>query len=59
MLKTTPCEQDLEQQLDNILGFVTQPENTSVPVDNKKNEQSTLNKALYYLKNTSLAQQVR
>ncbi|MBH0040329.1 MULTISPECIES: tetratricopeptide repeat protein [unclassified Pseudoalteromonas] len=51
MLKTTPCEQDLAQQLDNILGFVTQPENTSVPIDNKKNEQSTLNKALYYLKN--------
>ncbi|MFT7568260.1 MAG: hypothetical protein ACI846_002578, partial [Pseudoalteromonas distincta] len=51
MLKTTPCEQDLEQQLDNILGFVTQPESSPAPIDNKKDEQSTINKALYYLKN--------
>ena len=42
MLKTTPCEQDLEQQLDNILGFVTQPESSPAPIDNKKDEQSTI-----------------
>ncbi|MEL0638992.1 sel1 repeat family protein [Pseudoalteromonas aliena] len=51
MLKTTPSEQDLEQQLDNILDFVTQPHDSSMPIDNKKDEQSTFNKALYYLKN--------
>ena len=52
MLKKTPCGQDLEQQLDNILGFVTQPENTPAPSDRQSNDQhNTLNKALYYLKN--------
>ncbi|MCQ8888652.1 sel1 repeat family protein [Pseudoalteromonas carrageenovora] len=51
MLKTTPSGHDLEQQLDNILGFVTQPDNNPAVANAKNNEQSTLNKALYYLKN--------
>lgn len=50
MLKTTPSGHDLEQQLDNILGFVTQPDDNPAP-NVKNDEQSTLNKALYYLKN--------
>lgn len=51
MIKTTPNGHDLEQQLDNILSFVTQPSDTSLPVGSKNTEQDTLNKALYYLKN--------
>jgi len=51
MLKTTPSGHDLEQQLDNILDFVTQPDNNPALANAKKDEQSTLNKALYYLKN--------
>lgn len=51
MIKTTPTGQDLEQQLDNILSFVTQPsENSSMP-NGEISQQSTLDKALYYLKN--------
>lgn len=49
MNKTQPSGQDLEQQLNNILDFVTQP--TSHSADKSDvSEQTTLNKALYYLK---------
>lgn len=51
MLKITPIEQDLEQQLDNILSFVTQPNETSLPDNSIKSQQTTFNKALCYLKN--------
>ncbi|XQF90450.1 tetratricopeptide repeat protein [Pseudoalteromonas espejiana] len=50
MIKTQPSGQDLEQQLDNILNFVTQPSNESSESDEGFSEQTTLNKALYYLK---------
>jgi len=36
MLKTTPSGHDLEQQLDNILGFVTQPDNNPAVANAKK-----------------------
>ena len=51
MIKTTPSGQDLEQQLDNILSFVTQPSDANPPASSKNTDQGTLNKALYYLKN--------
>ena len=51
MIKTTPSGQDLEQQLDNILSFVTQPSDANLPASSKNTDQGTLNKALYYLKN--------
>ena len=51
MIKTTPSGQDLEQQLDNILSFVTQPSDANPPASSKNTDQDTLNKALYYLKN--------
>lgn len=51
MIKTTPSGQDLEQQLDNILSFVTQPSDANLPASSKNADQDTLNKALYYLKN--------
>ncbi|EWS97423.1 hypothetical protein BG00_13220 [Pseudoalteromonas sp. SCSIO_11900] len=51
MIKTTPSGQDLEQQLDNILSFVTQPSDANLPASSKNTDQDTLNKALYYLKN--------
>ena len=51
MIKTTPSGQDLEQQLDNILSFVTQPSDANLPASSKNTDQDILNKALYYLKN--------
>ena len=51
MIKTTPSGQDLEQQLDNILSFVTQPSDANLPASSKNTDQDTLNKALYYLNN--------
>ena len=50
MNKTQPSGQDLEQQLNNILDFVTQPTNHSAENKSDVSEQTTLNKALYYLK---------
>ncbi|KAA1164157.1 MULTISPECIES: tetratricopeptide repeat protein [Pseudoalteromonas] len=55
MIKTTPTGQDLEQQLDNILSFVTQPSDTNSTPTNENSQQNTLNKALYYLKNNQNA----
>ena len=55
MIKTTPTGYDLEQQLDNILSFVTQPGDTNSSPENDSSQQSTLNKALYYLKNNQPA----
>lgn len=51
MIKTNPTGQDLEQQLDNILSFVTQPSNTKSLPASENSQQDTTNKALYYLKN--------
>ncbi len=50
MIKTMPKDQDLEQQLDNILFFVTQPTDINSVQVSDNNQQRTLNKALYYLK---------
>ncbi|BED89579.1 hypothetical protein PspMM1_20470 [Pseudoalteromonas sp. MM1] len=50
MNNTQPSGQDLEQQLNNILDFVTQPTNHSADDNSDVSEQTTLNKALYYLK---------
>ncbi|MBE0357974.1 tetratricopeptide repeat protein [Pseudoalteromonas aliena] len=51
MINTTPTGQNLEQQLDNILSFVTQPNDANLAPNNEDRPQSSLNKALYYLKN--------
>lgn len=51
MTKMTPNGEDLEQQLDNILSFVTQPSESSALAGSRHTEKDTLNKALYYLKN--------
>ncbi|MEH6395759.1 tetratricopeptide repeat protein [Pseudoalteromonas sp.] len=51
MTDTSPIGLDLEQQLDNVLSFITQPNSvphSDVKVDTPEN---TVNKALYYLKN--------
>ena len=46
MNKTQPSGQDLEQQLNNILDFVTQPTSHSAENKSDVSEQTTLNKAL-------------
>jgi len=51
MTKITPTGQDLEQQLDNILSFITQPNDASSIPTSKKSQKNTLHTALYYLKN--------
>ncbi|TMO09806.1 SEL1-like repeat protein [Pseudoalteromonas sp. S558] len=51
MINTTPTGQNLEQQLDNILSFVTQPNDANLAPNNEDRPQGSLNKALYYLKN--------
>ncbi|AQQ00974.1 hypothetical protein B0W48_15085 [Pseudoalteromonas aliena] len=51
MINTTPTGQNLEQQLDNILSFVTQPNDANLAPNSEDRPQSSLNKALYYLKN--------
>ena len=51
MTDTSPIGLDLEQQLDNVLSFITQPNSnpqSEIKADTPKN---TVNKALYYLKN--------
>ena len=51
MKDTSPIGLDLEQQLDNVLSFITQPSNTSQQEVKADTPDNTVNKALYYLKN--------
>ncbi|HEA18499.1 MAG: tetratricopeptide repeat protein [Pseudoalteromonas prydzensis] len=51
MTDTSPIGLDLEQQLDNVLSFITQPNRPPQGDAKADTPQSTVNKALYYLKN--------
>ena len=51
MSDKSPVGLDLEQQLDNILAFITQPDKGSAPDKSTQSVENVLNKALYYLKN--------
>ncbi|NMM40255.1 tetratricopeptide repeat protein [Pseudoalteromonas arctica] len=51
MTDTSPIGLDLEQQLENVLSFITQPSNAPHNVVKADTPDNTVNKALYYLKN--------
>ncbi|MBE0379595.1 MULTISPECIES: tetratricopeptide repeat protein [Pseudoalteromonas] len=51
MTDTSPIGLDLEQQLDNVLSFITQPNSTPHSDVKADTPENTVNKALYYLKN--------
>ncbi|MEZ7277372.1 sel1 repeat family protein [Pseudoalteromonas sp. N1230-9] len=51
MSDKTPVGLDLEQQLDNVLAFITQPDTGGEPAKSTDSVENVLNKALYYLKN--------
>ncbi|MGN8181931.1 hypothetical protein ACTJKW_23855, partial [Serratia marcescens] len=51
MTDTSPIGLDLEQQLDNVLSFITQPNSTPHSDVKTDTPENTVNKALYYLKN--------
>ncbi|GGE86246.1 sel1 repeat family protein [Pseudoalteromonas shioyasakiensis] len=51
MSDNSPVGLDLEQQLDNVLAFITQPDKGSAPDKSTQSVENVLNKALYYLKN--------
>jgi len=51
MSDKSPVGLDLEQQLDNVLAFITQPDTGDEPQKSTLSVEKTLNKALYYLKN--------
>ncbi|BDF93895.1 MULTISPECIES: tetratricopeptide repeat protein [Pseudoalteromonas] len=51
MTDTSPIGLDLEQQLDNVLSFITQPNSNSHSDTKADTPDNTVNKALYYLKN--------
>ena len=54
MSDNSPVGLDLEQQLDNVLAFITQPDKGSAPDKSTQSVENVLNKALYYLKMNSL-----
>ncbi|MFK3863962.1 tetratricopeptide repeat protein [Pseudoalteromonas rhizosphaerae] len=51
MTDTSPIGLDLEQQLENVLSFITQPSKVSHSAVKADTPDNTVNKALYYLKN--------
>lgn len=51
MTDTSPSGLDLEQQLDNVLSFITQPNNTANSEGKADTPDNVVTKALYYLKN--------
>ncbi|MDN3380006.1 MULTISPECIES: sel1 repeat family protein [unclassified Pseudoalteromonas] len=51
MTDTSPSGLDLEQQLDNVLSFITQPSNTVQKEGKADTPENVVTKALYYLKN--------
>lgn len=51
MTDTSPSGLDLEQQLDNVLAFITQPSKTEHNEGNTETPDNVVTKALYYLKN--------
>ena len=51
MTDTSPIGLDLEQQLENVLSFITQPSKAPHSAVKADTPDNTVNKALYYLKN--------
>ncbi|WP_404339402.1 sel1 repeat family protein [Pseudoalteromonas mariniglutinosa] len=51
MTDKSPVGFDLEQQLENVLAFITQPSNSEPLKATSNSDEDILNKALYYLKN--------
>lgn len=54
MTDTSPSGLDLEQQLNNVLSFITQPTNTVQNEGKADTPDNVVTKALYYLKNDQL-----
>ncbi|CAM4397966.1 sel1 repeat family protein [Pseudoalteromonas ostreae] len=51
MTDTSPIGLDLEQQLENVLSFITQPSSATHSAVKADTPDNTVHKALYYLKN--------